>query len=175
MAGKVGKGRADLTPRQKDMLIMGLQLDEQFTALNTPLRTRKASLGLTYIDHHPRLWVKTAHSEPECVAYMNTRTKQMIPLRPADENNLLFCNHLFASMDAVECLIAMSYDIEPKTQRKRVRLQLRSAHSATRSHTLHWVYKGQSSPWLDEFVVTNHPLKPDDAHESDKPRRDNDV
>lgn len=162
MANKANKARVGLTPRQKDMLFMGLQLDDQFAALNTPLRTRKASLRITYVDHYPRLWVKTINSEPECVAYMNTRTKQMIPMRPTDENNLLFCNHLFASMGAVECIIAMSYDIEPKTQRKRLRLQLRSAHSASRSHTLHWVYKGHESPWLDEFVIVDHPLKPDD-------------
>lgn len=158
MANKTSKG---LTQSQKDMLFMGLQLDEQFDALNTPLRVRKASLRITYVDHYPRLWVKTVNSEPECVAYMNTRTKQMIPVKPKDENNLSFCNHLFASMDKLECIIAMSYDIEPKTQRKRLRLQLRSVHSRSRSHTLHWVYKGETSPWLDEFVIANHPLKVD--------------
>lgn len=163
------KARKGLTQSQKDMMLMGLQLDDQFEALNTPLRVRKGALRITFEDHYPRLWVKTINSEPECVAYMNTRTKQMIPIRPKDENNLGLCDHLFASMDKLECLIALSYDIEPKTQRKRLRLQLRSIHSRTRSHTLHWVYRGEKSPWLDSFEIINHPLKPDAAPEARVP------
>lgn len=150
-----------MKPRAMDRMLMGLQLDEQFEAVNLPMRVRKGAMRLTFTDHHPRLWVKTANSEPECVAMMNTRTKQMIPLRPKDPNNLAMCDHLFQLMDKLECIIALSYDIDPKTQRKRVRLQIRSVHSRTSSHTLYWVFKREESPWLDQFVIENHPLKPD--------------
>ncbi len=152
--------RLGMTEHKADRLLMGLQLDEQFVALNTPLRVRKAALRLTYEDHYPRLWVKVASTQPECVAFMDTRRKQMVSVRPKQDDNLLFCNHLFASMDKVECLIVLSYDIDPGTQRKRIKLQLRSKHSRKISHTLHWLWKGTSSHWLEEFTFdqASHPL-----------------
>lgn len=147
-----------LSQKEAEHMAMGLELPEHFGAVNTPLKTRKAELRITFTDHHPRLWVRTPNGEAECVAYLNTRTKQMIPLRPKHESNLLFCSHLFSALDAVDCIIALSYDVDPKTQRKRMRLQLRSQHASRIAHTLHWLWKGTESPWMDHFDYTSHPL-----------------
>lgn len=147
-----------VSARGIERLDMALLLPEHFGALNTPLATRKGEVKISYMDHHPRLLIRTPNSTEECVAYMNTRTKMMIPVRPKQESNLLLCSHIFAEMDRVQCVLALSYDVEPKTQRKRMRLQIRSPFARRTTHTLHWLWKGTESPWMDHFDYSNHPL-----------------
>lgn len=137
----------------QDKLYMLLGLEEQFQAINTPLTTRKGGLQLRYVDHWPELFIKTPNAPEECVARMDTRTHRMSVIRPKNQDNLLLCNHIFASLDNVDCMLFLSYDVCPKSQRKRVKLMLASKYSSTVRHTLWWVWKRETSPWLEKFEV----------------------
>lgn len=141
-----------LDRNKTDRLYMFLELDEQFEAINLPMRVRKAQIQMRYKKHTPEIWVRTHTSEPERVMSMNTRRKFIETYRPKFDENRLFVEHLVERLMALNCYLAMSYDVEPKTQRKRVRLLVRSSYSVTVSHTLHWIYRGEESPWLGEFL-----------------------
>jgi len=156
---RAGTRPAHLTPKQEvveDKLIMILQLQEQFEAINIPLKARRASMMLVYDDHYPKVFIKTANSEPEVIAIMDTRNKRVSMVKPANEDNRICADHIIERLKKLDCSLLMSYDVDPKTQRKRVKLQLGSQFARTVRHTLWWCWKGETSPWLEGFTVPEH-------------------
>lgn len=156
---RAGRRPAHLTAKEEvveDKLIMILQLKEQFEAINIPLQARRASLMLVYDDHFPKVFIKTANSEPEVIAMMNTRTKKVGMVKPKNEDNRICAEHIIDKLKALDCTLLLSYDIDPKSQRKRVKLQLGSQFARTVRHTLWWCWKGESSPWLEGFNAPEH-------------------
>lgn len=145
-----------MSEKNEDRMLMFLQVQDQFDAINLPLRVRKAAYRLEYTTHFPTLYLKSANSEPEAVAMMNTQAKRVGRLPVKSEELQIINQDVIDRLNKIDCELLLSYDVDPKTQRKRVKLQLASRNARTVRHTLWWLWKGEVSPWLDEFVVPEH-------------------
>lgn len=74
--------RKILTPTKSDRMLMALLSAELLDAINTPLRTRGATLRLSYLVNGPALRINESDDTRSLWMELNTRTRKCIAWQP---------------------------------------------------------------------------------------------
>ncbi|QIN95250.1 hypothetical protein DLP3_087 [Stenotrophomonas phage vB_SmaS_DLP_3] len=134
--------RLGLSNLQADLLAMKLQEEELLGAVQQSMNVRKVLMKLDYRDHRPMLSLSMPGGVFMPWKLMNTRTRVMANLIPADPDLALFVEDLTARLTKIGARLTLVHQKDPKSQRKLVKMVVISGDSKLIQLSLIGVYKG---------------------------------
>lgn len=136
---------SDMTPLQRERLIIGLQMEDSLRAINTAMRVRKLSftLDFTHKDHLARLYVEMPGVPREGMMVVNWRTKYMFRVPSMHRDLAAGLNDINERLQAFDAAYLLAAD-KPPNQKPQAALQLHFKGARRQVMTLMKCNRGQS-------------------------------